>query len=252
MSARLWPRHTGVAPRYAAFSDVGPVRRQNEDACGAFGPEDGRPGEHLFVVADGMGGHAHGKEASTLALAAVHGAFFGADGPAEERLRRAVEDANRRVWERARADGRTEIMGTTCTALAFADGRALAAHVGDSRLYRLEGRRARQLTRDHTLVEELRRTGALTDAEARTHPRRNALTRALGIAPEAEVDVLPLGPLRRGDRFLLCSDGLGPVPADEIAAVLLREEPEAACRALVARAAEAGSTDNATAVVVHV
>lgn len=247
----IWHRRTELTPRFALHSDVGPVRSRNEDACGAFDPSDGRPGEYLFLIADGMGGHAHGQEASALALTVGSEVFLESRGSVEHRLRRALTDANRQVWERAHTNGRTETMGTTCTALAFAGGRAYLAHVGDSRAYRLDAQgRLHQLTQDHTLVEELRRNGALTDEEASTHPQRNMLMRALGIAPEVEVDFHDLGPLRRGEQFLLCSDGLGPVPEGELVDVLLQNKPDAAARALVERAAAAGSTDNATAVVV--
>lgn len=247
----FWSRRTPAAPRYAVFSDVGPVRKRNEDACGAFGPEDGHPGEHLFVVADGMGGHAHGEEASALTLDVVYEAFVRGSGSAPDRLRRAVVEANGRVWAAARSNGDPKSMGTTCTAVCFVDGHAYLAHVGDSRAYRLDGRGLHQLTRDHTLVEELRRNGSLTKEQAEAHPQRHALVRAVGIAPEVEVDVQTLGPLRRGERYLLCSDGIAPVQTAEIVSILLHEEPEAACRKLVARAAAAGSTDNATAVVVY-
>jgi protein phosphatase len=177
--------------------------------------------------------------------------FLESRGSVEERLRRALTEANRLVWERAHTNGRVETMGTTCTMLAFAAGHAYLAHVGDSRAYRLDGRgRLRQLTRDHTLVEELRRSGALTDEEASRHPQRNMPMRALGIAPEVEVDLQHLGALRRGERYLVCSDGLAPVPEQELVEVLARSAPDEAARTLVARAAAAGSTDNATAVVV--
>jgi PPM family protein phosphatase len=249
----IWPRRNGAPPRFAAHTDVGPVRQQNEDAYGAFGPSDGLPvGHHLFVVADGMGGHVGGQEASALAVETVSEVFFQSSAAPEERLRDALIQANERVWDRARRDRGTETMGTTCTVLWFSDGRAYLGHVGDSRAYRVERGKLKQLTRDHTLVEELRRNGTLTEAEARVHPRRNALTRALGIAPEVDVDVRPLGPLKRGDRFLLCSDGIAPITPAEIASVLKNQDPDAACRTLVARAAEAGSTDNATALAVYV
>jgi len=249
----IWSRRISATPRFAAHTDVGPVRQQNEDAYGAFGPEDGLPAEtHLFVVADGMGGHVGGREASALALETVTRVFFDSDEDPEARLRDALMEANTRVWERARISAGLATMGTTCTALCFSAGRAYVAHVGDSRAYRVERRRMRQLTQDHTLVEELRRNGSLTDEEARVHPRRNALTRALGISPEVEVDVSMVGPLQRGQRFLLCSDGLAPVGTAEIARVLRTEDPQEACQTLVARAAAAGSTDNATALVVYV
>jgi protein phosphatase len=248
----IWPRRAAATPRVAAHTDVGPVRQQNEDAYYALGPEDGLPaGEYLFMVADGMGGHVGGREASALAVESVSEVFLSSDAEPEQRLRRAIEQANGRVWDRAR-DGGATTMGTTCTVLHFQDGKAYLGHVGDSRAYRLDRGRVKQLTRDHTLVEELRRNGALTDDEAKVHPRRNALTRALGIAPDVEADIRSLGPLRRGDRFLLCSDGLAPVPLAEIAEVLGRDDPEEACRYLVARAAEKGSTDNATALAVFV
>jgi protein phosphatase len=249
----IWPRRNGAPPRFAAHTDVGPVRQQNEDAYGAFGPSDGLPGgHHLFVVADGMGGHVGGQEASALAVETVSEVFFQSNAAPEERLRDALTRANERVWDRARRDRGNETMGTTCTVLWFSDGRAYLGHVGDSRAYRVERGRLKQLTRDHTLVEELRRNGTLTEAEARVHPRRNALTRALGIAPEVDVDVRSLGPLKRGDRFLLCSDGIATVTPAEITSVLKQQDPDTACRMLVARAAEAGSTDNATALAVYV
>jgi protein phosphatase len=208
-------------------------------------------GEFLFVVADGMGGHAGGREASTMAVSTVSEAVLAGETAPELRLQSALRLANGRIWERAR-DGGPDTMGTTCTALLFRGGEAYLGHVGDSRAYVLERGVLRQLTTDHTLVEELRHGGALSDAEARVHPRRNALTRALGISEEVDADIRRLGPLRRGTRFLLCSDGIAPIPLTEIAEVLRREEPVAACRTLVARAAEKGGTDNATALAIYV
>ena len=230
-------------------SDVGRVRSENEDAYGCYPSE----APCLFVVADGMGGHDDGARASRLAVETVRDAFFDEpERPLEERLRGAVEAANAVVHEEARASGAARPMGTTCTALAFGEGEAAVAHVGDSRAYRVQVGGITQLTEDHTLVEALRREGALTDAEAERHPQRHALLRAVGIGPEVEVDVVRLRPPAPGDAFALCSDGLAPVADDEIHDAVRRASPQEAADALVRLANERGGPDNVTVLVVEV
>ena len=237
-----------------AYSDVGQVRTQNQDAYGHY-PEtpDREVKERLFIVADGMGGHARGEEASQMAVSALHEAFFaGQQWSVGERLRRAFEAANARVYALATAGMAPETMGTTCTAMALVNGHVHMAHVGDSRAYRIDEHGMVQLTRDHTLVEELRRQGVLTDDEARTHPRRHALTRALGIQPSLEVDVLEATPVEAPQQYLLCSDGLAPVTEAEIRRVMLAHPPQQAAERLVQMANERGGPDNITVLIVSI
>jgi protein phosphatase len=231
------------------MTDVGRVRSENEDAFGAF-PEHAE-GDRLFVVADGMGGHVRGREASTTAVEVVQRTYFArAREAVPDRLARAFEDANRRVYDLACAEDGPSSMGTTGTALALCDGHAYVAHVGDSRAYRVTEAGMEQITRDHTMVEAMRREGLITDDEARTHPRRGALTRAIGVAEAVEVDVADLGAPREGDRFLLCTDGLAEIPATEVRRIVLHNPPQDACARLVDEANARGGLDNATALIV--
>jgi protein phosphatase len=230
-------------------SDVGRVRRENQDAFGEFSSS---AGERLFVVADGMGGHRGGSTASRLCVEAIGRAFEGPE-PAETRLRRGFALANARIHEVAEADPELIGMGTTAVAVALSpDGSGALAWVGDSRVYRLRDGVLEQLSADHSIVGEMVRSGALTPEGAEAHPRRNELMRAIGPmqSVEAETRVLRHS---NGDRFLLCTDGLwGPVPIAELAAVLGTETPELAVKTLVAKANERGGPDNVTALVASV
>jgi protein phosphatase len=221
-------------------TDTGRQRSENEDSLFVRAP--------IFVVADGMGGAQAGEVASKAAAEA-----FDRDLPQippERFLRETIEAANRQIHELARADPSRAGMGTTTTAALLDAGAEEVAigHVGDSRAYRLRGGRLEQLTRDHSLVEEMRRKGQITDAQAEEHPQRSIITRALGPEPEVEVDV-QTAPAAPGDVFLLCSDGLTTMVSEErIAATLthsasLRE----AVRTLVEEANRAGGRDNITA-----
>lgn len=233
-------------------TDVGLVRAVNQDHMLVAEP--------LFAVADGMGGHAAGEVASETALDALLGAI-GAEPPeggwTAAELGDAVRAANRAVWEEAQANPDFRGMGTTLTALALIrDGgvdRLAVANVGDSRTYRLRGEQFQQLTIDHSLVAELVAEGQIRPDEAETHPQRHVLTRALGVYPEVEVDVL-LTDLQLGDRFVLCSDGLSREVSDAQIASVLRRLADAtdAARELVAMAKLHGGSDNVTVVVVDV
>jgi protein phosphatase len=232
----------------ASGTDVGLVREQNEDAFGEASVDAGR----LFVVADGMGGHAGGATASRLAVGTIEQVFAETGGATPERLRSAVEAANRCIHEQSRSDRSLAGMGTTAVALAIEAGRAWVANVGDSRAYRLRRGDFEQLTRDHSVVAELVRRGLLTDAQARVHPRRNEVLRSLGSFPEVEVDLdeVELSP---GDVFLLCSDGLSGVVDDAaIAARRAGASPADACQALIEAAIGQGAPDNVTVQVVRV
>jgi protein phosphatase len=221
-------------------TDTGRQRSENEDSLFVRSP--------IFVVADGMGGAQAGEVASKTAADAFDRDL--PEIPPERFLRETIEEANRRIHDLARADASRAGMGTTITA-AIVDAQKEEVgigHVGDSRAYRLRRGKLERLTRDHSLVEEMRRKGQITDAQAEEHPQRSIITRALGPEPQVEVDLQTV-PAAPGDVFLLCSDGLTTmVDEARIAAVLsstgsMRE----AVRTLVDEANGAGGRDNITA-----
>jgi protein phosphatase len=221
-------------------TDTGRQRSENEDSFFVRAP--------IFVVADGMGGAQAGEVASKAAADAFDRDL--PEGPPERFLRETIEEANRRIHELARTDPSRAGMGTTITA-AIVDAQSeevAIGHVGDSRAYRLRRGRLEQLTRDHSLVEEMRRKGQITEAQAADHPQRSIITRALG--PEAEVEVdLQTVPAAPGDVFLLCSDGLTTMVGEEriAAALTAAGSMREAVRALVEEANGAGGRDNITA-----
>lgn len=229
----------------------GQVRNQNEDNL--------HVGPGLFIVADGMGGHQAGEIASEMAVTRLRDRL-GDDAPHTiGDLVDAVTEANHDIYRSSVEQPDRNGMGTTVTALAVTldpyEGEMLAvANVGDSRTYLVRHGRLRQVTIDHSLVQEMVAEGAITRDEARHHPRRNIVTRALGIGPSTRVDSWPV-PLIRGDRFVLCSDGLvDEVHDDDIADILAShpDDPQAAADALVDAANAAGGRDNITVVVVDV
>lgn len=241
--------------RSYGLTDVGRCRQSNEDAF----LEDGDLG--VFAVADGMGGHAAGEVASRIAIesmtdslrAALNGAAP-SDGAASNALRKAVSLANREICESARTRQDWNQMGTTVVALVTAGRHAVVAHVGDSRAYRVRDGDLTLLTRDHSWVAEQVRMGLLTSADARRHPHRNIVTRALGNQPDVETEVTH-DAMRPGDLYLLCSDGLNTMlQDDEILGVLEthRGDLRAACEALVDAANERGGEDNTTVVLVEI
>ncbi|HUF84238.1 MAG TPA: Stp1/IreP family PP2C-type Ser/Thr phosphatase [Acidimicrobiia bacterium] len=224
-------------------TDKGRVRDGNEDERLIDRRMD------LYAVADGMGGHQAGEVASSTAVEALRAAV--ANGTP---IRDAITKANEAVLERSGGDERLRGMGTTLTAATLATGGTLLiGHVGDSRAYLARDGEMRQVTDDHSLVEEMVRGGELTPEQAEVHPQRSVITRALGIDPGVEVDLYTLE-LRDGDRVLLCSDGLsGMVRTEEIAAILEREpDPQKAANELVDAANKAGGEDNITVVLLDV
>jgi protein phosphatase len=233
--------------RSGSATDVGLVRTANQDRA--------LESDGLFAVADGMGGHVGGETAAQTAIDAFRATFAGhqsADAMAD-----AVRRANLAVWEASRAQTELRGMGTTLTAVALvtADGTddLTVVNVGDSRAYLYQDGELSQLTADHSLVEEMVRSGELTAEEASVHPQRHILTRALGIEPDVEVDVWHVPP-HVGDRVLLCSDGLiNEVGDDQIATILGQHpDPNEAAQALVQQARDAGGNDNITVVIVDV
>jgi serine/threonine protein phosphatase PrpC len=229
--------------RAAGITDTGRRRLRNEDAFVCEPP--------FFAVADGMGGARAGEIAARLAASALEESAPEARG--QEGVVALIEEANRRIWERAVADPATAGMGTTVTA-ALVDGDAgqvAIGHVGDSRAYRLRDGALEQLTTDHSLVAELVQSGVLTPEEAERHPQRSAITRALGTEPSVEVEAFTVA-ARTGDLFLLCSDGLPTMLADdEVVSAIERAagDPAAAAETLVAAANAHGGEDNITVVL---
>ena len=234
---------------WGAATDTGRVRTENEDAYVAE--------QLVFGVADGMGGHAAGEVASAIAAGTMRDRL-GAGAQSVDVAVAAVVEANAAIFQGAHSNSEQRGMGTTLTAMVvLAEGEAprrlALVNVGDSRTYLMRAGRLRRVTIDHSYVQELVSTGHITEAEARSHPRRNIVTRALGIEPTVRVDTWVL-PFVRGDRFVLCSDGLVDEVDDEEIAKLLEanRSPQDAADALVAAANERGGRDNVTVVVVDV
>ena len=225
-----------------AGTDPGRKRRRNEDSYVIAPP--------LFAVADGMGGAQAGEVASGLAAGALEESR--AQNGGERRVVELIQEANRRVHERATTDATTAGMGTTITAaLVEPDGRVVFGHVGDSRAYMLRDDRLEQLPDDHTLVAELVRRGELSPGEAEVHPQRSVITRALGTDPDVDVDTFSVD-AQPGDIFLICSDGLSSmVEFGDIEEILRRNRADlaVASKALIHAANRGGGDDNITAVL---
>jgi protein phosphatase len=241
---------------FAMRSDVGLVRDENQDTAGAFPAnafDDTRFPGLLFVVADGMGGHRGGKEASTIAVRSLTDHFFSTtEGSTAERLRDAFLRANATVRGFGEAHPEHRGLGTTLTALSLCRGIACIAHVGDSRAYRVAGGTLEQLTEDHSVVHEWLRKGWIDKEQARFHPERSLLYRALGVGAELAVDVTGEMPVQGGDRFVLCSDGLTNHVGDaEILEIVSSRPPQEACGELVDLALKRGGSDNVTVQVVR-
>jgi len=239
-----------LTPRHAAATHVGRVRQSNEDRFYAD------EGAGIFVVADGMGGHAAGEVAAEIASTLIGKRLSAAADTSEmaelaTALEAAIAEADQRILDRARSDPACSGMGTTVTALCTRPDSYVVGHVGDSRAYRLRDGRLERITRDHTLVQQEVDRGTLTDEQARTHPRSNILTRALGIAGGLEIDVYH-GILEPGDRILLATDGLTTMLPDSEIAAILDSAADAATSAgmLIERANASGGIDNTTVIVI--
>ncbi len=250
--------------QWAATTHPGIRRTSNEDAYCS------RPDLGLFIVADGMGGHVAGEVASKIAVDAIE-AFIGetasedsnltwphpidpALGVDGSRLKSAFHLANRRLADEVAAAVDLRGMATTAsTVLLKDDSRAMLAHVGDSRIYLFRDNELERMTNDHSWVEEQMRAGLLSALEARQHPWRNVVTRALSGGEDPEVDVKEVT-LQPGDRLLLCSDGLSSVVTDERIEEIMRAQPvpNEACQALVDEANGAGGPDNVTTLILQI
>jgi len=228
---------------WATGTDTGRVRSNNQDSV--FPPQgsDTSTNGLLIAVADGMGGHVGGEIASSTALAAA----LSADGTPRDR----IAEANRAVLEAVRADHSLRGMGTTLTLASIAsDGSCVVGHVGDSRAYRARGRDIVQLTADHTVIAEYLASGKITPAQAKRHPQRSVITRAVGIIDDLAVDQFEER-FVPGDRLLICSDGLTAMVDDEqIRQLIEAYAPDEAVRRLIEAANRAGGVDNITVAVV--
>ena len=245
------------------MTDVGIKRTNNEDNY-LINDE-----LNLFVVCDGMGGHVGGEFASAIAVNTVEevltsieiqpdGQGFDPtehDSPVElmrEKLRYAIRLAGKRIYEKAEEEPEYKGMGTTCLALMVDNGNAFVAHVGDSRGYLVREGKIEQLTEDHSLVNERLKAGLITEEEAKNHKLKNIITRSLGFMEDVEID-LQVRAIRRGDLFVLCSDGLSNlIETAEIGEAVLGNGPQQASRFLIETACERGGDDNITVVVVRI
>lgn len=232
-----------VSSYYGSRTEIGNVREHNEDSLTVLPP--------LFAVADGMGGHEAGEVASEITINTLNDLVpQSADA---EALARAVVAANLNVIKAPSQGVGREGMGTTLTAAILEKERLVIAQVGDSRAYLLHNGSLQQLTRDHSLMADMIEAGQLTEAEARVHPNRSVITRAIGSDPHMQPDLYELN-VETGDRLLLCSDGICGMIEDHEIASIMRQAPSAQSCAdqLVEAALAAGGFDNATAVVVDV
>jgi len=235
---------SAFALQAAERSHVGAVRKVNEDAMVS------RPEIGLFAVADGMGGHGSGDVASAKVAAALAGAPAPRSAPAfladfESR----IVAANAQMRALARANG-AHLIGTTLAALLIHDAHYACVWCGDSRVYLLREGELTRLTRDHSEVQDLLDRGLLDEDEARVWPRRNIVTRALGVSETPELEIVD-GPVRAGDRFLLCSDGLtGHVADPELRSLMAVADLASAARALIDLTLQRGARDNVTVVLV--
>ena len=241
---------------FGSRSDIGRIRRENQDAWGRL-PVDDRAfavaEERLFIVADGMGGHRGGAQASRIAVETIQQSFLAsASSPIDDRLREAFQKANDAIRRYGSENLPDEIIGTTCTALAIKGDAGWIGHIGDSRAYRITGSSIRQLTRDHSNVAEMVRNHLLTKEEAKNHPERSMLTRALGVADISEIDTVGEFSLGDNEWYLMCSDGLANnVEEQEMKDLVLSGTPMEACDSLVNLALERGGQDNITVLVIQ-
>lgn len=258
----LKPKKKTVAPPAYEFvvslqTDVGCRREVNEDAGRYIKPSDPEllsTKGVLVIVADGMGGHAAGEVASRMAADVISRSYYDDKADVPIALKRAFERANRAIYEQSRKEESLKGMGTTCTALVLQDSSAFSAHIGDSRLYLVRNGEIYQQTEDHSAVMQMVKRGLLRVEEARRHPDKNVILRAMGRHPEVEVAMWdePLS-VREGDQFLLCSDGLHDLVTDEeMKQTMMEHDPPAACERLIALAKQRGGHDNITVGIVQV
>ena len=227
-------------------TDKGLVRKENEDAF-CIEKDLG-----LLAIADGMGGHASGEVASKMAIEILRDSLRKEGEPLPDRLNSGAKLANKTIYQASHSQSHLNGMGTTLTAVQLDGNRLSIAHVGDSRVYLIRGGVIEQITDDHTIVSEQVARGMMTREEAARSDMRNILSRALGIAPEVEVDIEVLT-VSEGDQFVLCSDGLSELISDDeiLLEVQSSKKPEIVCDELVNLAIQRGGEDNITVIVAY-
>lgn len=233
--------------RMTTATDVGLQRKNNEDSCAVL------ESAHLCAVADGMGGHLAGEVASSIAIETLVKAFepLGDDNPEKklaETLSKEIKAANKEIFDRGNSDAALKNMGTTLVAAVIQGGHVVTANVGDSRIYRFRNGELDQVTEDHSWVGELRKKNLISEEDARSHPLKNIITRALGMESGVEVDV-KWEKAEVGDLYLLCTDGLTDlIPDSEILEILRENSSDLAATAanLIDAANNAGGSDNIT------
>jgi serine/threonine protein phosphatase PrpC len=241
---------------YASLSDIGLRRSTNQDSFGVF-PEDSQavfsPKGQLFIIADGIGGHIGGNTASKMAVNIIQEEYFKNDSEdISDSLLKAFQKANKLICDELSCSDPYLKMGTTCSALVLTSQHGCIAHVGDSEIFQIENEKILKLTLDHTIIVELMNRGAITEDEAKKHPEKSVLSRALGIEAEVEIDILENIVLQGKQSFVLCTDGLAKVSPEEIKNVVLGEQPKEACRILVQMANDRGGGDNVTVQVIKI
>ena len=240
-----------------AATDTGKVRAHNEDYFAALEGKESPPGvDALLVVADGMGGHAAGEVASQMTVEGILGILasnseesFKLEGNAFGAfLGKVLEEVNQDVWQAGQESDKRG-MGTTCTLAAIRVEQLFLAHIGDSRAYLLRDGELHQVSKDHSWVEDAVDQGVITREQARIHPNRNVITRAIGLEQQPKIDTYVM-PLVEGDLLLLCSDGLNSmIPDDDIHRILTGSSQEDVCQALIDAANDQGGHDNTTVVI---
>ncbi|HBV99538.1 MAG: hypothetical protein JL50_13450 [Peptococcaceae bacterium BICA1-7] len=234
--------------KWSQGTEVGHIRKRNEDSICVI------PDMAFFAVADGMGGHLAGEVASRMAIESVAAELHTArNSGLEKRLLKGVRAANSKVYEASQKDSSCRGMGTTLTAAVIKGRDMTLAHVGDSRAYIIRGEKIFSITEDHSLVQEMLKQGGITREQAREHPHRNVLTRALGTDPSVEVDIIKTS-LEVGDYVLICSDGLTGLVEDCQIMDLVKSapNPEQAVRDLIKEALRQGGNDNISVIVVEI
>jgi len=246
--------------RAAGLTDIGKVRSINQDSFHIM--ED----KHIYIVADGMGGHAAGDQASRIAVKTITEILsvydfateaLDADDTdssmsVEELIRYALQEANEQILLASLSNQHLQGMGTTAIVGVKYRNSLFVGHIGDSRTYLVREKQLSQITEDHSVVQQLVKAGAISEEEAQAHPYKNVITRCLGMQANVEPDTVELV-LQAGDRILMCSDGLSNMVSDQVMQTLVNEheDPQVACEKLVALANENGGTDNTTVVLLY-
>lgn len=229
------------------LSDIGNIREVNEDYLGCY--EDTE--KKIYIVADGVGGHNAGEVASKLAVDTIIN-YINSIYCIEDQsnvLKEAIEFSNKKVFEASKADGSLNGMGTTITCCFLKDDKIVVGNVGDSRCYIIKDQNIYQVTKDHSLVQQLVDDGSITQEEAQVHPNKNIITRALGTASNVEVDIYTLN-LKNINKVILCTDGLSDfITQDEMFDIVINNDVTTACKKLIDLSKQRSGRDNISVII---